>query len=459
MSGPAINARAPVDLEDFEARLRGSTPGGAVQTDPLAELARLVEGRRMPFVKPPAPQNEHYDPYATQREQPYGAEPRQGSAFGQPARASGGWDAHGSGDDFRAEPRGAYGETDPAARFAQPHDPYQQQGYAPEQVAQPPYAPTPPGAWRPEEAVWDEQPAPAPARKSRKALYALGGALCIVLAGVGGTIAYRGNPLGNTGTPTIKAATGPMKVTPEAPAQSAAPANSASVLDKAGEKIGASRVVTSEEQPVDLSQVRTGSIPAAVAPARAPSAFPEPIRVKTVSVRPDGTIISSSDSAAKPAQPATTPPAPQRTASNVTGSTPPAASTAPAAAKPAPQPAAPAAAAMPKVTARVNPPVESAAPAPSPAAAVAAALPAVAKGGFAVQLAATGSDAEARDKIGKLQRQFASALDGKAPGVVKGDANGKPVWRIRVGGLSREEATSMCVSIKDTGGACFVAAN
>ena len=41
-------------------------------------------------------------------------------------------------------------------------------------------------------------------------------------------------------------------------------------------------MVTSEEQPADLSQVRTGSIPAGGAPARSGSAFPEPIKVKTV---------------------------------------------------------------------------------------------------------------------------------------------------------------------------------
>ena len=467
MSGPAINARAPVDLEDFEARLRGSIPGGAPQSDPLAELARLVEGRPLPFARQQPQQAQPQDPYAPHRDQPYGADPRSAPAYAQPARAPGGWDSHGSGEDLRAEPRGSYGAMDPGARQPQAHDPYQQQAYAPEPVAQPAYAPTPPGAWRPEESSWDEPASQEPPRKSRKGLYAIGGALCLVLAGVGGTIAYRGNPLAaNNGTPVIKAATGPMKVAPEAPAQSSTPSNSASVLDKAGEKIGASRMVTSEEQPADLSQVRTGSIPAGGAPARSGSAFPEPIKVKTVSVRPDGTIVSSND-AAKPAQPVTTPSAAQRTASNVTGSTPSAAVPAPANTKPAPQAPAPAAAATPKVTARVAAPADSVeallagrpAPAAQPSATGGAALPAVAKGGFAVQLAAAGSDAEARDRIGKLQRQYASALDGKSPGVVKGEANGKDVWRIRVGGLSRDEANAMCGSIKGSGGACFVAAN
>jgi ribosome maturation factor RimP len=70
------------------------------------------------------------------------------------------------------------------------------------------------------------------------------------------------------------------------------------------------------------------------------------VKVKTVSVRPDGPMVSSND-AAKPAQPATTPAAAQRTASNVTGSTPTAAAPAPANTKPAPQAPAPAAAATP----------------------------------------------------------------------------------------------------------------
>jgi len=227
------------------------------------------------------------------------------------------------------------------------------------------------------------------------------------------------------------------------------------VLDKTGEKIGASRVVTSEEQPVDLTQMRAG------APARPAGAFPEPIKVKTVSVRPDGTIISANDAPARPA--AALPVMLQRTASNVTGSTPPAATPAsPPAAKPAPAaPPAPAAASV-KTTARVSPPSETPAPRPAQVAAAApaqAAAPSLAQGGFAVQLAAAGSDAEARDRIGKYQRQFAAALDGHAPGVVKGEANGKSVWRIRVGGLSREGAVSMCSSIKDAGGACFVASN
>ncbi len=424
MSGPANMSRTPVDLEEFEALLRRPHAGAAQVGDPLAELARLVESQRSPLVKPQA-------------------QPAQ-------ARSDDSWDLRGSVHEVHPDARGSYDDLNTGrerAPVAYEQDPYAQNAYSqPSQVP-----PPPPGAWRQEDAVWEDDVAPK--RRSRTAVYALGGALCLVLAGVAGNYAFRSGPATVASAPTIKAASGPLKVVPESPAPSSGPANSATVLDKSGEKIGASRVVTSEEQPVDLSQVRTASIPPAGAPARSGNGFPEPIKVKTVSVRPDGTIIPPAAAA------------PQRTASTVTGSTPPAASpAAPAAAKPAaPAAVAPPAVAAPgKATTRVAPPGELPAGKPAQTAAVAPALaaaPAVAKGGFAVQLSAAGSENEARASIARYQRQFASALGGNSPGVVKGEVNGRDVWRIRVGGLSREDALSMCTSIKGSGGSCFVAAN
>ena len=434
MSGPANISRTPVDLEEFEALLRRPASGAAPHGDPLAELARLVESQRAPFVKPQAPE----------------AQVAAGHSHDD-------WDLRGSSHDAHPDARGSYEQMNSGRERATPayeQDPYAQNAYSqPSQVP-----PPPPGAWRQEDAVWEDDVAPK--RRSRTAIYALGGALCLVLAGVAGTYAFRSGPATVASAPTIKAASGPLKVVPEGPAPSSASSSSATVLDKAGEKIGASRVVTSEEQPVDLSQVRTASIPAAGASARSGNGFPEPIKVKTVSVRPDGTIIQPVD-AARPPNGA---PAPQRTASNVTGSTPPAAPAAkPAVAAPvAPPVAAAPAPASGKTTARVAPPSEASAPKPVQAAVVApsvAATPSVAKGGFAVQLSAAGSENEARASIAKYQRQFGSALGSHSPGVVKGEANGRDVWRIRVGGLSREDALSMCTSIKGSGGSCFVAAN
>jgi hypothetical protein len=241
-----------VDLEEFEALLRRPQGGGAQASDPLAELARLVESQRSPFVKPQAP------------------EAQSASAPGHDD-----WDLRGSAHDGHPDMRGGYGSaTMDASRERAPGayepDPYAQNAYSqPSQVP-----PPPPGAWRQEDAVWEDDVAPK--RRSRTAVYALGGALCLVLAGVAGTYAFRSSPSSVASAPTIKAASGPLKVVPESPAPSTTPSSSATVLDKSGEKIGASRVVTSEEQPVDLSQVRTASIPAAGAPAGAPPTSTSP---------------------------------------------------------------------------------------------------------------------------------------------------------------------------------------
>ena len=78
-------------------------------------------------------------------------------------------------------------------------------------------------------------------------------------------------------------------------------------------------------------------------------------------------------------------------------------------------------------------------------------------GGYAVQLASASSDAEAREKAARLQQLQGRNLDGKRVSVVKGENNGKTVWRVRVVGLSQESATAMCGKVKGGGGECFVA--
>jgi hypothetical protein len=284
----------------------------------------------------------------------------------------------------------------------------------------------------------------------------------------------RGGSTGRSDVPTIKAAQGPMKVTPEPAPASQEPSRTASVLERGNEKIGSSKVISNEEQPVDLSQVKASP---AVPAAASKSVFPEPIRVKTVSVRPDGTIVTTMPTPAPAPVAAPTPAPRQATASLPTSTTPaaappPAAAAATAARAPVPAPAAAPAPAPPqKMTERavstplpVTPPAASAdrrtasatpaatSPAPAPAAPAAS-------GGYAVQFSAAGSENEAREKIAATQRRFGDALSGRGPSFVKGEAAGRTVWRVRVGGMSREEASSMCQRIKGQGGDCFVAAN
>lgn len=79
-------------------------------------------------------------------------------------------------------------------------------------------------------------------------------------------------------------------------------------------------------------------------------------------------------------------------------------------------------------------------------------------GGFSVQLAAAGSEAEARSTASSMKQKY-SALSGYTPGWRSSEVNGRTVYRVRVGNLSRAKANELCGQIKSGGGSCFVAGN
>ena len=201
------------------------------------------------------------------------------------------------------------------------------------------------------------------------------------------------------------------------------------------------------------------SVPAVAPPApptREPasrSAFPEPKRVKTVSVRADGSIIGGETvpPAAAAKAPERTTPAPARNA------TPKSAARADATTTASPKPASPKPVAKPKPAPRqqvaaVKPQEDAVAPA-SAAADEEAPKPAV-SGSYAVQVASAGSEAEARQAASRLAAKLSSALGGRHPAVIKASAK---LYRVRVTGLSKESANAMCGRVKAAGGACFVA--
>ncbi len=80
-------------------------------------------------------------------------------------------------------------------------------------------------------------------------------------------------------------------------------------------------------------------------------------------------------------------------------------------------------------------------------------------GGFTVQLAAEGSEEAARAKFSRMRSQHSSVLSGASPTIRSAEVNGRSVFRVRVGDMSREEAVSMCERLKANGGSCFVARN
>lgn len=203
------------------------------------------------------------------------------------------------------------------------------------------------------------------------------------------------------------------------------------------------------------------SAPAApVAPAAAPPAPPaaapsasaaaaEPRRVRAVPIRPDEAAPSRAQ-----AQPRVVP-TPQQPAADTLASA--AVDDANGPLRITPQVARPAA---PRVAAVLPSPAvptsTSSQPATTQTAPVAPAAPGAS---FSVQLAAEGSEDAARSKFNRIRSQHSSVLGNVNPVIRNAEVNGRSVYRLRVGDLSREEAVSLCDRLKADGGSCFVARN
>jgi hypothetical protein len=248
----------------------------------------------------------------------------------------------------------------------------------------------------------------------------------------------------------------------------------------------------------------------APSPPAMSSEFPDPKPVRTVSLRPDGTPIaapSPSVQAAGDAPPAEAPsPAPKATTEAPPAESPakPFAASAPKMMTDAPAVAEPSTPKLelptklsPKSAARVvvaktdttapdgnaqtptepaQPgaqvkPADKAAKKPKPEKNVAEATgtvataeappvdatPATASGGWAVQLAAPRSEAEAKSEAARLTGKYGADLNGSSIGVHKAVVNGETIYRLRVVGLTKADAAALCARLKGEGGECFIA--
>lgn len=374
----------------------------------------------------------------------------------------------------------------------------------------------------------DARAAPARRARSNRPFYVMGAIAALGLTLIGGNMALRANTsLAGKVAPTIKAAETPVKVAP-APDASASPGQTASILDKAAggkgvsDNVGDSKLVASAEQPIDLSQaaaklpnvsqsgVRSTSALAPLVPDVGPATgtpadpkaqpsnppstiFSEPRRVRTVAVRPNGSLVSEREPAPAAAPAPAAPPAPAPRPANASQPSPSAFGAAPAkpaapkttvrvanVAKPAPKPAvrpdAAADAAPDDINAAADAPLQlpsavgkvgkgraklaAAAPEPTPAADAPAETPAASSGGnWAVQLAAPPSEQEAKETAARLQKQYGGELNGRRPSIRQANSNGRNVFRVRVNSLSRDEAKAMCDRLLAAGGKCFIAQN
>ena len=76
-----------------------------------------------------------------------------------------------------------------------------------------------------------------------------------------------------------------------------------------------------------------------------------------------------------------------------------------------------------------------------------------------MQFGAPASENEARTMIANLKKSSPKTFDGLSFVVQKADNNGRTIFRVRVIGLARDGAISLCEQMKSSGTQCFVAKN
>ena len=545
MSDVVKGQRSGVNIEDFERKLYASSNSGHGVEDPLAELSRLV-GKADPFgnvfanaatgtraaPSPSSPPVAAPVPPPMVRPVPRPeVSVRPAVSVPQPSGGISVGTGFGSRPDSSPRPNFSFRDTAPFPQHAAAA-PDNDQALGPNFFDRTTSSPAtdrdeaeffsylsnnsddnaPADYLQPQEIITAAQP--------RTGRLVLVGILIVAAIGAGAMLGLRGidKKSADGSIPVIKAEQTPVKV--EAAASEADKAKLDQEADAA--KDSAAKVTTKQEQPVEVvtppgsppikiarmiplsgSQARPGDVPAPDAPSGAPvpaNGFPEPHTVKTISVRPDGSIISGDKTAARgpggngqganvqvadsgaappledavPAKvpvpqnrpslpqsasaghvPAATPATTDLIAKTIKTTTPKTTTRAAPTANAAPQdsnaplqltPVEPAASANP-------PPVKIASAQPAPAAPSATAT----GDGFAVQLGVAGSEEDAKALSAKMTSQFGSVLGSYRPSVRKSDVNGKTVYRVRVVNLAKDDAVALCEKLRGSGGQCFIA--
>jgi len=486
MSEPVVKQRPTVDLNDFERRMRHA-PSHARDDDPLAELARLVGEQHDPFGDVFAQEasahralQASHDSHG-RRETGFDDGPMSPRLFGDfaaiEAGLRGGISPHAQPVDGSGAYQHAPGHHDQADSYGQDS---LQLGWADQQGYHEPAAP-----------------------RTRRPMFVMAATIAVGVVGIGAAFALKGHiSTSPREIKTIVADAGPTKIQPPADNSADQTSQDSTLLDKSNQA-APTKLVSREEQPVDIAQAvqdnasrastDASSVPVPPSPGQMQTAMtdpqtqgtagrdligdqvhgfgmpdmPAPKRVKVVSVRPDGTILPNDrpPAAALPGSRAAQSKPTEHAAPVAKASTPKAASvkstsrvtTTP---KTIESLAAGDDAAPPHPSKKVKPQHLASADTGQQEA-TEAALPASApgNGSFAVQLAAPGSEAEAKSTMSRLEKKFGAALGGHHLGFHKAESNGKSVFRVRVGSLSKTDAASLCEKLKAAGGTCFVAKN
>jgi len=497
-----------------------SSSGSGAHTagsDPLAELARLI-GQNDPFTAPPR-STEPRDPQPTQqpkgsamsdwrkaaaamppyetyreetlrRQQPARSEPNfaplETDSRREPYLPSPSEDPEDHQYDTRHDTRREY-ETPPQPYYRrEPQFTAAEQFHSQAEEEQGSYAAAPqPGPAQPpyfedgaplaahDEELYDDPPH---ARRSGGLITAvtLIGCAMIGTAGAYGYRTYYVSPGTDRTPPTITAETAPSKVV-----SAGDPQSNKSIQDRVLDQNSNERIVSREEQPVDIPTATTNPrvvLPAPVQPSQsvfpppppprtsgtaAPAAAPppapsaggsEPRRIRTLTIRPDGTDLSGrpvggiSESSAPPS-------AATATRSTPTAKSPPARNGGPISLDPQSS-----AAAEPPPAPRER---VATAPAQPPAPRAPAEQGNAPTGGYAVQLSSQRSEAEAQAAFRSLQAKYPDQLGSRSSFVKRVELGAKGVYyRALVGPFaSSSDAGEFCSELKAAGGQCIIQRN
>lgn len=247
----------------------------------------------------------------------------------------------------------------------------------------------------------------------------------------------------------IQAPEGPMKVKPSIEADQGAPqTGGATVLDRK-ETAPVKQVVNNQEQAVD-PKVQPQTLKIGNDPVNAPHEAPslaEPHRVKSVTVRPDGSPAPGVNTLPPAAVSKSVSTADTDTSQQ--GVTP----------KTLTRPATIAQVVKPKAPTPVRPSTLAVNDAATKATEATEAAPSPASGGYAVQFGAAGSETEAKAMVNSVIVRYGAELGSRKPSYKMATVGEKTVYRVRVGGLTKDSATTICSKVKESGGSCFIAGN
>lgn len=299
-------------------------------------------------------------------------------------------------------------------------------------------------------------------RRGRRRLLLVGVAVIALVAAGAGAIMFLSGPKGTQVAsgepPVIRADQGPNKVVPSQPVQEPTSDGQKLIYDRVGGSptTGNEQVVSSEEQPVDVSQAAQPQprVIQTAPPAATPANAAEPKRVRTLTVRADGTIVEDgTDSAPTPvaaapvqssAQPTVSAPIPLNSGTGEPVST-------------DPTPLASTPSIVDNVSANSQPARVATAPTPAPAA---TSTPAPA-GNYVVQIASVRSEAEAQSTWRSMQSKYPGILGNQPFAVRRADLGDRGVYyRAQVGSFSsRDGAVALCEALRAQGGDCMVQRN